>query len=51
MVEVTAQMIKQLREVTGAGPLDCKKALEQNGGDMQKAIDFLREKGDRKSVV
>jgi elongation factor Ts len=34
-----------LREVTGAGPLDCKKALEQNDGDMQKAIDYLREKG------
>lgn len=50
MVEVTAQMIKQLREVTGAGPLDCKKALEQNGGDMQKAIDFLREKGIAKAA-
>lgn len=45
MAEVTAQMIKQLREMTGAGPLDCKKALEQNDGDIQKAVDFLREKG------
>lgn len=50
MVEITAQMIKQLREATGAGPLDCKKALEQNGGDMQKAVDFLREKGIAKAA-
>ncbi len=42
---ITAQQVKQLREVTGAGPLDCKKALENTDGDMQKAIDFLREKG------
>jgi elongation factor Ts len=45
MAGITAQMVKDLREVTGAGPLDCKKALEQNDGDMQKAIDYLREKG------
>lgn len=50
MVEVTAQMIKQLREATGAGPLDCKKALEQTGGDMNKAVDFLREKGLAKAA-
>ncbi len=42
---VTAQMVKELREKTGAGMLDCKKALEQNDGDIDKAIDFLREKG------
>jgi elongation factor Ts len=42
---VTAQMVKELREKTGAGMLDCKKALEQNDGDIQKSIDFLREKG------
>mgnify|MGYP001115171939 CR=1 FL=1 len=42
---ITAQMVKELRERTGAGMLDCKKALEQNDGDIQKAIDFLREKG------
>lgn len=42
---ITAQQVKELREVTGAGPLDCKKALEANGGDFQKAVDFLREKG------
>lgn len=45
MAEITAQMVKTLREATGAGPLDCKKALEANDGDMQKAVDFLREKG------
>lgn len=42
---VTTEMIKQLRESTGAGMLDCKKALEQAGGDLQKATDWLREKG------
>jgi elongation factor Ts len=45
MTEITAQMVKELREVTGAGPLDCKKALQENNGDVQKAIDYLREKG------
>jgi elongation factor Ts len=38
-------MIKQLRETTGAGILDCRKALESSNGDMEQAIDFLREKG------
>ncbi len=42
---ITAQMVKDLREATGAGPLDCKKALEANDGDINKAIEFLREKG------
>lgn len=42
---VTAQMVKELREKTGAGMLDCKKALTENNGDMDKAIDWLREKG------
>ena len=50
MAGITAQMVKDLREVTGAGPLDCKKALEQNDGDMQKAIDYLREKGIAKAA-
>ena len=49
MAKVTAQMVKDLREMTGAGPLDCKKALEQTGGDLQKAADFLREKGIAKA--
>ncbi len=42
---VTAQQVKALRDATGAGPLDCKKALESTNGDVDKAIDFLREKG------
>jgi elongation factor Ts len=42
---ITAQMVKELREKTGAGMLDCKKALTETDGDMDKAIDFLREKG------
>jgi len=42
---ITTEMIKQLREATGAGILDCRKALEQAGGDYEKAVDFLREKG------
>jgi len=49
-MEITAQMVKDLREMTGAGPLDCKKALKQNGGDIQKAVDFLREKGLAKAA-
>lgn len=45
MTQVTAEQIKQLRETTGAGMLDCRKALAENGGDMEKAIDWLRKKG------
>ena len=47
---VTAQMVKELRERTGAGMLDCKKALEENNGDIEKAIDYLREKGIAKAA-
>jgi len=43
-------MVKDLREMTGAGPLDCKKALEVNNGDVQKAADWLREKGIAKAA-
>lgn len=50
MTAITAQMVKDLREMTGAGPLDCKKALEANGGDTQKAADYLREKGLAKAA-
>ena len=42
---VTTEQIKELREATGAGILDCRKALEQANGDFEKAVDFLREKG------
>lgn len=45
MATVTAAMVKQLREMTGAGMMDCKKALSNTDGDMDKAVEFLREKG------
>ena len=48
--EITAQMIKDLRERTGAGMADCKKALTEVGGDMDKAIDYLRAKGLAKAA-
>jgi elongation factor Ts len=44
-VEVSANMVKELREKTGAGMMDCKKALAETGGDFEKAVDFLRQKG------
>lgn len=42
---ITAALVKELREMTGAGMMDCKKALTECDGDMDKAVDFLREKG------
>jgi elongation factor Ts len=45
MAEITAAMVKELREKTGAGMMDCKKALAETGGAMEDAITFLREKG------
>lgn len=45
MAEVTAKLVKELREITGAGMMDCKKALTETAGDMEKAVEFLREKG------
>lgn len=45
MAAVTAGMVKELREMTGAGMMDCKKALAETDGDMDKAVEFLREKG------
>ena len=42
---ITAAMVKELREVSGAGMMDCKKALTATEGDMDKAVEFLREKG------
>ena len=50
MAAITAGLVKELRERTGAGMLDCKKALEANDGDIEKAIDYLREKGIAKAV-
>lgn len=45
MAEVTAALVKELRERTGAGMMDCKKSLTECNGDLEKASDFLREKG------
>lgn len=50
MAEVTIELIKVLRERTGAGIMDCKRALQENGGDVEKAVDFLREKGIAKAA-
>ena len=47
---ISAATVKELRERTGAGMMDCKKALTATGGDMQKAIDYLREKGIAKAA-
>lgn len=49
-MEVTASMVKELRETTGAGMMDCKKALSECDGSMEAAIDWLREKGIAKSA-
>ena len=45
MAEISATMVKQLREKTGSGMMDCKKALAECNGDMEKAVEFLRKKG------
>ena len=44
-MEISASAVKELRDKTGAGMMDCKKALGESGGDVQKAIDYLRQKG------
>ncbi len=44
-VKITSQMVKELRDKTNAGMMDCKKALQENDGDMEKSVDFLRQKG------
>ena len=50
MATISAAMIKELREATGSGMMDCKKALTENDGDMQAAIDWLRTKGLAKAA-
>ena len=47
---VTASMVKELRELTGAGMMDCKKALNETDGDMDAAIEYLRKNGEAKAV-
>lgn len=49
MTEITAAMVKELREKSGAGMMDCKKALAETNGDMEAAIDWLRAKGIAKA--
>src|SRR5258708_358103 len=49
MANISAQMVKELRERSGAGMMDCKSALEETGGDMENAIDLLRKKGKAKA--
>ena len=49
MTQITASMVKELREKSGAGMMDAKKALEENNGDMEASIDFLRKKGMAKA--
>ena len=50
MAKINAQMVKELRERTGAGMMDCKAALEETGGDMEQAVDLLRKKGLAKAA-
>lgn len=47
---ITASMVKELRELTGAGMMDCKKALNETNGNMEEAIEFLRKNGEAKAV-
>ena len=49
-MEITASMVKELREATGAGMMDCKKALSETNGNMEEAMNYLREKGIAKSA-
>ena len=50
MAEITAALVKDLREKSGAGMMDCKKALQENNGDMEAAVDWLRTKGLSKAA-
>ena len=46
---ITADLVKELREMTGAGMMECKKALEETNGDIEKAVELLRERGIAKA--
>src|SRR5581483_11764850 len=50
MTQISAQMVKDLREMTGAGMMDCKTALGETGGDIEAAVDWLRKKGLSKAA-
>jgi elongation factor Ts len=45
MTDISADQVKKLRDLTGAGMMDCKRTLQETGGDIDKAIELLREKG------
>ena len=49
-VKISASDVKKLRDMTGAGMMDCKKALKETGGDFDGAIEFLRKKGQKLSA-
>jgi len=49
MAAITAKLVKELRDKTSAGMMDCKKALNETGGDIEAAIDWLRKKGIAKA--
>src|SRR2546421_5043276 len=51
MAEISAALVKQLRDRTGAGMMECKRALEATGGDIEKAVDYLREHGQAKAAT
>ena len=51
MAQITASLVKELRERTGAGMMDCKKALQQTDGNIEAAIDYLRENGIAKAAL
>src|SRR4051812_44164097 len=50
MAEITAALVKELRETSGAGMMDCKRALQENAGDIDASIDWLRTKGLSKAA-
>src|SRR5918993_737237 len=50
MANITAAMVKELRDTTGAGMMDCKNALNETGGDLEAAVDWLRKKGLAKAA-
>src|ERR1700746_3115649 len=50
MAEITAALVKELREKSGAGMMDCKKALTETGGDLEASVDWLRAKGLSKAA-
>src|SRR5690606_32946080 len=50
MAEITASLVKELREKSGAGMMDCKKALTENNGDVEASLDWLRTKGLSKAA-